>query len=122
MISAVWLLQDSNTIVAGVVLIILGLYFGFAGVLVYQSIRNNPADTKTKKEGNTVNIDFDVRLASILEELKGNSGPAEVIGYALQTQHALYTAMRHGLTQVILRNPKTGEERTMTFPALEKLL
>ncbi len=72
---------------------------------------------KTKR----VVFSFDERSYDSLEQIKerGRYGSlAEAVRESLQVSRALQNQSGQGFTEVVVRNPNTGEERVMVIPTL----
>lgn len=78
------------------------------------------AERKSKK----VAFTFDERSLATLEEMteEGHFGSmADTVRESLQISRALQSQASHGFTEVIVRNPDTGEERVVIIPSLQIL-
>lgn len=67
---------------------------------------------------------FDERSLASLEEMTDEghfSSMADTVRESLQISRALQTQAKKGFTEVILRNPETGEERILVIPNLDSL-
>lgn len=67
---------------------------------------------------------FDVRSLESLEEItkRGHyNSMAETVRDSLQINRALQTQAEEGFTQVLVRNPETGEERVIIIPSLQPI-
>lgn len=65
---------------------------------------------------------FDERSLKTLEEMteEGHfSSMADTVRESLQISRALQSQARQGYTEVIMRNPDTGEERVVVIPRLQ---
>ena len=65
---------------------------------------------------------FDERSLSTLEEMTEDgkfSSMASTVRDSLQISRALQTQAREGYSEVIVRNPKTGEEKVIIIPSLQ---
>ncbi len=66
---------------------------------------------------------FDPRSYANLKELTEQgeyASMADTVRDSLQTTHALQTQAGHGFTEVVLRNPKTSQERVIVIPRMER--
>jgi Arc/MetJ-type ribon-helix-helix transcriptional regulator len=71
--------------------------------------------------GKRVVFSFDERSLTSLEELTQQgrfASMAETVRDSVQIAQALQRQAQHGFTEVVVRNPKTNEERVMVIPAL----
>lgn len=78
------------------------------------------AERKSKK----VAFTFDERSLATLEEMteEGRFGSmADTVRESLQISRALQSQATKGFTEVIVRNPETGEERVVIIPSLQSL-
>ena len=67
---------------------------------------------------------FDERSLESLKEIteQGHfSSMAETVRESLQINRALQKQARSGFTEVVVRNPKTNEERVIVIPSLEEV-
>lgn len=72
-------------------------------------------------ESKRVVFSFDERSYDSLEQMKeeGRFGTlAEAVRQALRTSRALQSQGKQGFTEVVVRNPKSGEERVLVIPEL----
>jgi Arc/MetJ-type ribon-helix-helix transcriptional regulator len=77
------------------------------------------SDKKSKR----VAFTFDERSLNTLENMteEGNfSSMADTVRESLQISRALQAQMKQGFTEVIVRNPETGEERVVIIPSLQR--
>ncbi|MBL8077827.1 MAG: hypothetical protein JNM55_07690 [Anaerolineales bacterium] len=78
----------------------------------------------TTKKSKRVAFTFDERSLTTLEEMT-NAGKFSSIGdtvrESLQISKALQTQAKNGYIEVIVRNPKTGEEKIIVIPSLQSL-
>ena len=64
---------------------------------------------------------FDDRSLQSLQSIKEQgrfSSMAEAVRESLQVSHALQAQAEQGYTELVVRNPKTGEERVIVIPTL----
>ena len=64
---------------------------------------------------------FDDRSLQSLQRIKEQgrfSSMADAVRESLQVSRALQTQAEQGYTELVVRNPKTGEERVVVIPAL----
>jgi Arc/MetJ-type ribon-helix-helix transcriptional regulator len=64
---------------------------------------------------------FDERSLESLQQMRERgrfSSMAEAVRESLQTSRALQTQAEQGYTELVVRNPKTGEERVLVIPTL----
>lgn len=64
---------------------------------------------------------FDDRSLQSLQRIKEQgrfSSMADAVRESLQVSHALQTQAEQGYTELVVRNPKTGEERVIVIPVL----
>lgn len=76
--------------------------------------------TKSKR----VAFTFDERSLLTLEDMtaEGNfSSMADTVRESLQVSHALQTQAKNGFTEIVVRNPETGNERIIIIPFLQAL-
>ena len=67
-------------------------------------------------------FNFDERSLGSLKRLTEQgafSSMAETVRESLQVRRAMQTQAARGFTEVVVRNPETGEERVMVIPRLE---
>lgn len=72
-------------------------------------------------EKKRVVFSFDERSYESLEQMKGEGrfgSLAETVRQALRTSRALQSQGKQGFTEVVVRNPETGEERVLVLPEL----
>jgi len=78
------------------------------------------AERKSKK----VAFTFDQRSLTTLDEMtqEGHfSSMADTVRESLQISRALQSQAISGFTEVIVRNPKNGEEKVVIIPSLQSL-
>jgi Arc/MetJ-type ribon-helix-helix transcriptional regulator len=76
------------------------------------------------KKNKRVAFTFDERSLTTLEEMtdEGNfSSMADTVRESLQISRALQTQAKKGFSEIIVRNPNTGEERIIIIPFLQSL-
>ncbi len=64
---------------------------------------------------------FDDRSLESLQRIKEQgrfSSMADAVRESLQISRALQTQVEQGYTELVVRNPKTGEERVIVIPTL----
>ena len=64
---------------------------------------------------------FDERSLESLQQIRERGrfpSMAEAVRESLQTSRALQAQAEQGYTELVVRNPKTGEERVLVIPAL----
>ena len=64
---------------------------------------------------------FDERSLESLQQMRERgrfSSMAEAVRESLQTSRALQAQAEQGYTELLVRNPKTGEERVLVIPTL----
>jgi hypothetical protein len=79
------------------------------------------AEERTMPSGRRVVFTFDERSFRSLEEIKksGRFGTfAETVRSALQVNRALQDQVKQGFREVVVRNPKTNQERILVLPEL----
>ena len=67
---------------------------------------------------------FDERSMSTLDEMtqQGHfSSLADTVRESLQISHALQSQAINGFSEIIVRNPETGEERVVIIPSLQSI-
>ena len=72
-------------------------------------------------KGQRVVFTFDERSLRSLQQIKEQgrfSSMADAVRESLQTSRALQAQAQQGYTELVLRNPKTGEERVIVIPTL----
>ncbi len=65
---------------------------------------------------------FDERSLKTLEQMTSEgdyTSMADTVRESLQINRALQSQAKHGYTEVIMRNPDTGEERVVVIPRLQ---
>lgn len=76
------------------------------------------------KKSKRVAFTFDERSLSTLEEMTEEgrfSSMADTVKESLQISRALQNQALNGFTEVIVRNPETGEEKVVVIPYLQSL-
>ena len=79
------------------------------------------SDSKTTQR---VVFTFDERSLESLKKIteQGNfASMAETVRESLQINRALQRQAQNGFTEVVVRNPKTNEERVIVIPSLDDL-
>jgi Arc/MetJ-type ribon-helix-helix transcriptional regulator len=64
---------------------------------------------------------FDERSLESLQQIRQRgrfSSMADAVRESLQTSRALQAQAEQGFTELVVRNPKTGEERVIVIPTL----
>lgn len=67
---------------------------------------------------------FDERSLATLEDMteEGHfSSMADTVRESLQISRALQIQVKQGYTELVVRNPETGEERVIIIPSLQAL-
>jgi Arc/MetJ-type ribon-helix-helix transcriptional regulator len=78
----------------------------------------------TSKKSKRVVFTFDERSLATLEDItqEGHySSMADTVRESLQISRALQTQAKQGFTEIIVRDPGTGEERVLVVPSLQSL-
>ena len=73
------------------------------------------------KKSKRVAFTFDERSLNTLGDMteEGHfSSMADTVRESLQISRALQVQAKQGFTEIIVRNPKTGEERVIVIPSL----
>ena len=76
------------------------------------------------KKSKRVAFTFDERSLATLEDMTEDghfSSMADTVRESLQISRALQTQVKQGYTEIVVRNPDTGEERIIIIPSLESL-
>jgi hypothetical protein len=76
------------------------------------------------KKSKRVAFTFDERSLSTLESMTDEghfSSMADTVRESLAISHALQSQALNGFTEVIVRNPQTGEEKVVVIPYLLSL-
>ena len=76
------------------------------------------------KKSKRVAFTFDERSLSTLEEMTTDghfSSMADTVRDSLQISRALQSQAKGGFSEIIVRNPETGEERVIVIPSLQSL-
>ena len=74
------------------------------------------------KKSKRVAFTFDERSLATLEEMtqEGHfSSMAHTVRESLQISRALQTQAKNGFTEIIVREPETGDERVLVIPSLQ---
>lgn len=77
-----------------------------------------------EKKSKRVAFTFDERSLSTLENMteEGHfSSMADTVRESLQISRALQSQVKQGFTEIVVRNPNTGEERVVVIPTLDSL-
>ncbi len=100
----------------------------YAALDIYSDITYDAVGDVAYKEGKEptmsskrVVFTFDDRSLESLDQIKAEgrfSSLAEAVREALRVSRALQAQGKEGFTQVKVRNPKSGEERTLVIPEL----
>ena len=67
-------------------------------------------------------VAFDEKSLASLEQLTHDGGfktMDDALSESLRLSHTIHSEARDGFTQVVLRNPKTNEERVVVVPSLQ---
>jgi Arc/MetJ-type ribon-helix-helix transcriptional regulator len=78
----------------------------------------------TPKKSKRVVFTFDERSLAALEDMTEEglfSSMADTVRESLQISRALQTQAKKGFTDIIVRDPETGEERVLVIPSLQSL-
>lgn len=78
----------------------------------------------TTKKNRRVAFTFDERSLVTLEEMTDEghfSSMADTVRESLQISRTLQSQAKKGFTEIIVRNPDTGEERVIIIPFLQSL-
>ena len=76
------------------------------------------------KEKTRIAFTFDLNSLEALEEMKEEghySSLAETVRDSLQINRALQTQAKKGYSEIIVRDPETGDERVLVIPSLQSL-
>ena len=76
--------------------------------------------TKSKR----VAFTFDERSLLTLEDMTAEghfSSMADTVRESLQMSYALQNQAKNGFTEIVVRNPETGDERVIVIPFLQSL-
>lgn len=76
------------------------------------------------KKNKRVAFTFDERSLTTLEEMtdEGNfPSMGDTVKESLQISRALQTQAKKGFSEIIVRNPETGEERIIVIPFLQSV-
>ena len=77
-----------------------------------------------EKKSKRVAFTFDERSLATLENMTEDghfTSMADTVRESLQISRALQSQVKKGFTEVVVRNPETGEERVVIIPSLESL-
>jgi Arc/MetJ-type ribon-helix-helix transcriptional regulator len=77
-------------------------------------------ETKMAKAQRVI-FSFDERSLESLQQMRERgrfSSMAEAVRESLQTSRALQAQAEQGYTELVVRNPETGEERVLVIPTL----
>ena len=88
----------------------------------YEVMPSGKGEEATKMaKAQRVVFSFDERSLESLQQMKDRGrfpSMAEAVRESLQTSRALQAQAEQGYTELVVRNPKTGEERVLVIPTL----